>query len=265
MTHPEAPQYYPPQPAPPKPAKFGALAWTALILGIVGVVGSPIIILNNLTAIVAGVGLVLGVIALFGTRKVLAIIGVVLCVAGIAFTVAAQAAAVKELDEIINGSTNQGQVSEGSGQSAAPEQAAQPPAAQTPSAETPTWGKRYTWKDGLAVEISAPAACTPGQFSAPQDVARAVKFTVTVVNGTDKPFEAGLLTIGDNAQFDGRTAEKIFDSSGGCGGGLDSATILPGKTYTYEVSYAVGAQPGEMQIALQPTFGADKAVFVGQA
>lgn len=98
--------YYPPAQRPGSPpARFGALAWTSLILGIVGVIGSPIIFLNNLTAVVAAVGVVLGVIALFGTRKVLAAIGVALCVAGIAFTVAAQGAAVEELDEAFGGSS----------------------------------------------------------------------------------------------------------------------------------------------------------------
>jgi len=93
MTHP----YHAPYPSPP--ARFSGLAWTALILGIVGVVGSPIIFLNNLTAVIAGVGVILGIIALFGTRKVLAGIGVGLCVAGIAFTVMAQGAATAEFDK----------------------------------------------------------------------------------------------------------------------------------------------------------------------
>lgn len=85
--------------AQPRPAhRFGALAWTAFILGIVGLVGSPIIFLNNLTAVGAAVGVILGVVALFGTQKVLATVGVALCVAGITFTVLAQDAAVAEFD-----------------------------------------------------------------------------------------------------------------------------------------------------------------------
>ena len=87
---------YPPQPQPGH--KFSGLAWAALILGIVGIVGSPIIFLNNLTAVLAGVGVVLGAIALFGTRKVLAGAGVGLSILAIVFTVIAQGAAVKELD-----------------------------------------------------------------------------------------------------------------------------------------------------------------------
>ncbi|GAA1216614.1 hypothetical protein LY12_002137 [Prauserella alba] len=83
-----------------KPAKFVGLAWSSLILGIVGLVGSPVIIFNNITAIAAGVGLVLGIIALFGSKKVVAGIGVVLCVAAVAVTVVVQQNAVEELDRI---------------------------------------------------------------------------------------------------------------------------------------------------------------------
>ncbi|MGA6163308.1 hypothetical protein [Amycolatopsis magusensis] len=245
--------HHAPAPPPVKPAKFAGLAWSALILGIVGVVGSPIIFLNNLTAVVAGVGFVLGFIALFGSKKVLAGIGVALCVAGIVFTVLAQRAAVEKLDEILDGTTNQGQVGNaGRGEGGVP-------------ADAPTWGKRYTWADGLAIDVSAPAACEPGGSASPSNAERAVKFTVTVTNGTGEPFNTSVLTVGGEAQFGGAGAEKIFDSSGECGGGLESATVLPGKTYTYTVAYAVGAQPGEMQLVFQPSFGSDKAIYVGEA
>ncbi|MGW4209475.1 hypothetical protein ACWEIJ_15905 [Lentzea sp. NPDC004789] len=245
MTFPTPSAYATPAVAPPKPTRFGALAWTALILGIVGVVGSPIIILNNLTAIAAVVGLVLGIIALFGTRKVLAIVGVVLCVAAIAFTVVAQQSAVKELDKALDGV---GDVSR-----------------QEPPAALSTWGKRYTWANGLAVDVEAPVPCTPGQYASPQHIARAVKFKVTVTNGTGAAFETALMSMGDNAQFNGQKAERVFDSGGGCGGEVVAVTVLPGKTYTYEAAYSVGAQPGEMQLVFEPSFNADKAAFVGQA
>ena len=251
MTYPTQPAYAPPPVAPPKPARFGALAWTALILGIVGVVGSPVIIFNNLTVIAAVVGLVLGVIALFGTRKVLAIIGVVLCVAAIVFTVVAQQSAVKELDKILDGGTNQGLAGETSKQDAL--------------VDPPTWGERYTWANGLSIDVVPPVACTPGQYSAPPNIVRAVKFKVTITNGTSAAFETALLSLGNDAQFNGQRAERIFDTSGACGGTLDTATVLPGKTYTYEVAYSVGAQPGEMQLVFEPSFNSDKAAFVGQA
>ncbi len=244
----------PPPVAPRKPTRFGALAWTAVILGIVGVVCSWVIFLNNLTAIAAFIGVVLGVIALFGTRKVLAAIGVVLCVAAITFTVLAQQSAAEELDKIFDGTTNQGQVGV----------AGETPK-QNATAEAPTWGKRYTWANGLSVDVAAPAACTPGPYAAPPNIARAVRFKVTVTNGTSAAFETALLSLGDDAQFNGQKAAKVFDSSGGCDSTFDSATVLPGKTYTFDVAYSVGAQPGEMQIVFEPTFNSDKAAFVGQA
>ncbi|MBN6035995.1 hypothetical protein [Amycolatopsis sp. 195334CR] len=246
--------YAPPPAMPPvKPAKFAALAWAALILGIIGVVGSPIIFLNNLTAVIAGVGFILGAIALFGSKKILAGIGVALCVAAIVFTVIAQQAAVEKLDEILNGTTNQGQVGNaGRGEGGVP-------------ADSPTWGKRYTWESGLAVDVTAPAACKPSDSAAPPNIERAVKITVTVTNGTSEPFDATLLSLGGDAQFNGARADQVYDFGGECAGGLESATVLPGKTFTYSVAYAVGPQPGEMQISFQPAFGADKAIYVGEA
>lgn len=153
---------------------------------------------------------------------------------------------------------NQGAVSEASGtQPAAPAKA-------DPAKPLPTWGKRYTWPDGMAIEVSAPAACKPSKYAVPSQVQRAVKFSITIINGTAKPFQA--LITGGEAQFAGKTAENVYDSGGPCGGGgMDSPTILPGKTFTYDQAYSVGPAPGEMQLEFQPDFGGDKAVFVGQA
>lgn len=156
---------------------------------------------------------------------------------------------------------NQGTVGDASGTTA-------PAAAEQtkPQPEVPTWGKRYTWSDGLAVEVSPPVACKPSEFAQPQGVQRAVKFTVLIINDTDEPFDAAMLTIGGDAQFAGKKADPVFDSGGGCGeGGMASATVLPGKTYTYDVAYSVGPAAGEMQLVFEPDFGGDKAVFVGQA
>jgi hypothetical protein len=66
--------------------------------GIVGVVGALIVFPYHLAAVAAGAGAVLGVIALFGGRKVLAGTGVVLCAAVIVFTVVGQGVAGPGLD-----------------------------------------------------------------------------------------------------------------------------------------------------------------------
>ncbi|MBP2323233.1 hypothetical protein JOF56_003618 [Kibdelosporangium banguiense] len=132
-------------------------------------------------------------------------------------------------------------------------------------AENPTWGKRFTWPDGVAIEVAAPAACKPGEFSLPEDIKRAAKFKVLVVNDSKKPFEAGMLAIGSDGQFAGAKAEKVTDVDGPCKDtGLDTATVLPGKTYSFEIAFAVGAEPGEMQLTFQPDFTSAKAIYVGQ-
>jgi hypothetical protein len=236
---------------PPAKAKFGGLAWTALILGIIGLVGSPIIFLNNATAIVAGVGVVLGIIALFGTKKVLAAIGVALGVVGIIVTVVAQNAAVQGFNDALNDTTSPSQHATGGS-----------------TTQSLAWGKTYTWSDGLAVTVAAPVACTPSSSAAVESgqVARAVKFTVTITNGARQSFDAMQLTVGGDAQFNGQSVQAVIDSSGPCGdGGMDAATVLPGKSYRYDVAYAVTTQPGDMQLVFQPSFGADKAVFAGRA
>ncbi len=103
MTTPTAPppqQSYAPQPSV-APAKFVGLAWTALILGIVGCVFSVIPILNNVSAMAAVVGIILGFIAIFGTRTVLALIGGALCVAAVVLTIAMQSHTVAAINSSI--------------------------------------------------------------------------------------------------------------------------------------------------------------------
>jgi hypothetical protein len=151
-----------------------------------------------------------------------------------------------------------GSVSDASGAKAAA-------AGASEDSSTATWGKRYTWPDGLAVEISKPVTCKPGEYSSPQHPKRAVKLTLLVINGTKEQFDPGTFTFGTDAQFDSSKAQMLFDSDGGCGGDPESTTILPGKSYKTTLSFVVGAKQGELQVVLQPKFDSAKAVFVGNA
>lgn len=80
--------------------RFEALAWGAFVLGIVGIVagvvgalvGSSILVIEYLTIGLGVAGVLLGLIALLGTRKVLGAIGVVLCAGAIAVATTAQVA-----------------------------------------------------------------------------------------------------------------------------------------------------------------------------
>jgi hypothetical protein len=153
---------------------------------------------------------------------------------------------------------NTGSVSPASG--AAPSSAAAADAKQVP-----TWGQRYTWPNGVAIEVGQPATCKPGKYAQPPGIERAVTVAVTVVNSSDKPFDAALLSVA-NATFAGAHAESVFDSGGKCANStMEAGTVLPGKTLKLNMSYSVGKEPGELQIELQPDFIGDKAVFVGQA
>lgn len=153
---------------------------------------------------------------------------------------------------------NTGNVSPASG--AAPSSAAAADAKQPP-----TWGQRYTWPSGVAIEVGKPATCKPGQYAQPQHIDRAVTVAVTVVNTGDKPFDATLLSVA-NATFAGAKAEAVFDSNGKCKDStMNAATVLPGKTLKLDMSFAVGKDPGELQVEFQGNMMEDKAVFVGQA
>lgn len=134
-----------------------------------------------------------------------------------------------------------------------------------PDTTTATWGKRYTWSDGLAVEVAPPTACSPSKSAVAAAGTRAVLFTITVINGTPNPVNASLFGMGADVQVDGRRVESITDLSGPCGPGFGSGTVLPGKTFAFTMAYPVGAVPGEVQMVFKPRAGSPQAVFVGQA
>ncbi|WP_370945417.1 hypothetical protein AB5J62_40950 [Amycolatopsis sp. cg5] len=208
-----------------RPVKFGALAWTALILGIVGIVGSPIIIFNNLTAVVAGVGFVLGVIAFFGTKKTLAAVGVALCVAAVVFTALAQNAVVKEIDKLT-----------GSG-----------------PAQTLNVGETFHGTD-VDITVANPKEFTTGKYSL-QPNAKAMSYDVTVVNHSDKPWTSMLVI---QATAGNAAAEQVFDSAAGFTG-APTQDVLPGKEIAFKVGFVDST--GDITVQVGAVLG-DKAYFI---
>lgn len=140
-------------------------------------------------------------------------------------------------------------------------------AAASSSQPAPTWGQRYTWPDGLAVEVSKPTACKPSQYSSvAKGVKRAVLVSITVMNGRKDPYN--IVSFEVDAQFAGRKAEAVTDGDGPCKntGITVSGTVQPGKALTFDWAFAVTAEPGELQLDCQANLvRGDKAVFVGQA
>jgi hypothetical protein len=229
-------------------------AWASFALGVLGTLTASIAYANDVTAIAAMVGALLGVFALFGTKKRVAGAGIALCVTAVAFTM------MVELDS-------------GSGIFGADKKAATAQPVQSTSdavrnqliTRDPTWGQRYTWAGGLAVTVSAPVDCAPSSSSSPDDIARASRVTVTVINRTGQPFDAGMFAVGSDAQFNGHRADAVVDSGGDCGEGIPTSAIVPpGQTFSYDIAYAVDPQPGELRIALQPGYGEDRTTFTGR-
>ncbi|ASR35152.1 hypothetical protein BAY61_09340 [Prauserella marina] len=225
----------------PRRRHHAVFAVAALVLGVACVAAAVTGLLGTATAAGAALGVVLGVIALFGARKAIALAGTILCTAGIAVSVGAA-----------------------SGDDPANAAHGQRPGTTAVTVTHPTWNTRYTWDNGLAIEVSAPRECTPSEYAFPAKVERAVQVSITLVNDTGGDLDTTLLSASE-AQFGGRNAEQIFDIDGSCGAGPEPATILPGRTFTYEAAYAVGAAPGELQLVFQPGVGAPKAVFLGTA
>lgn len=101
MNHPHTQQGYPqPHLAPARPARHVALAWVGFALGLAGTVLIPVPILNNVGALMGVAGLVISLIALFGTKPWLAGFGLLLAGIAIVGTVAIQKQWTEELDQL---------------------------------------------------------------------------------------------------------------------------------------------------------------------
>jgi hypothetical protein len=94
-------------------------------------------------------------------------------------------------------------------------------------------GQRVTFDDGLAVEVTAPEPYKPGRYAAGHDGDRAVRFDITVVNGSEEPYDAVMTVV--NATHGGRQVSRIFDSANG-GSENPAGTVLPGKSTTFSSS-----------------------------
>jgi hypothetical protein len=204
----------------PRPQKFGGLAWATLILGIVGVIGSPVIFLNNVTAVIAGVGFILGVIALFGSKKVLAAIGTVLCVGAITFTIIAQNSVTDDFRDRLG----------------------------LPAQDTNASGQTYQvgqTHHGSIVDITIadPQSFTTGNSAFPKQNSKAINYTISVTNHSDKPWSPVLFQI--QATAGNISAEEVFDSAAGLNG-VPTQDVLPGKNLTFRIGFV--ESPGDFTI-----------------
>ncbi|ASU79347.1 DUF4352 domain-containing protein [Actinopolyspora erythraea] len=262
---------YTPVPPQQRSGKFSGLAVASLVLGIIGVCGSIIPILNNLTAVAAFVGIVLGAIALFGTRKVMAGIGTGLGVLAIVLTVVIQAVLVSSIE---SGSGTTDAANE------APERSVQPTptsngspdarsgspqgeSAESGSSDSPEklgFGDKHTWRGGETISVSQPSPYTESnQFLQPEAGKRYVQFDVHVVNNGDDEYNVASVSI--TAQHAGKVAQQNYAA----GDQLPNTQLPPGGDVTYTMVFTISEEPGELQVSVQPNaFAANTVYFAGE-
>jgi len=133
------------------------------------------------------------------------------------------------------------------------------------AALTISFGQTVTVSD-IAYSVSTPTAYTPSPSAAAMggEIARAVKFDVTITNNSTSPFAFNPFAVGAKATAAGASAPDITDIQKKVGV-TTSSTILPGKSLTYTVAFSVPRQKGDVQVELSPTALGSPIVFTGTA
>jgi hypothetical protein len=154
--------------------------------------------------------------------------------------------------------TSSGKVS---GTPAAPGAAPAEPAGESGVA---TFGQRFTFPSGLAIDVAPPQEYTPSRTAAGADTGRTVLVTTTVTNGTDQPFEVNTFVLGPQAQHAGQPARAVVDIEKQIG--LTApVTVLPGRSFSYRTAFAVQPDKGELQLEYKEGFSGEPAIFTGGA
>jgi hypothetical protein len=126
-----------------------------------------------------------------------------------------------------------------------------PPSSQPTESGVPAtleFGKSYTWDDGVRVTVGKPTKFEPSAYAVVEKSKRYLKFTVTVVNRSDKPIDLGLTYI--SVRSNNEQAHDVFDSGSGLRG-PPTTKLLKGRESQFEVGFGV-ADPKDvvMEIAL---------------
>jgi hypothetical protein len=128
-----------------------------------------------------------------------------------------------------------------------------------PGPETLEFGKSYTWDDGVTLTVGKPKKFKPSEYAAAEKAKGYLKFTVTVVNKSDKPLDLGLTYI--TVQSSNKEAEQVFDSENDLESTPDTK-VLKGRESEFDVGFGV-ADPKDvvMEVALQDDCAAKSLVL----
>jgi hypothetical protein len=264
-TH-DHPAYGPPTYGPP-PKKGAGLAIASMVLGIVALVLSWIPIINNVAAIVAVVGLGLGipglVLARRGTHRGqgLAITGLVTSVVAIAVVILTQILFVKAIDEATHG-LDEAIANSGAGQvdPAEPvtEEDAAPAADVVPLGSPVQIGDYQVTVDAVELNGDATVAAA-NQFNEPPTG----RYVITQVTATYVGGDEGTPGWDLTAVFHGNDARQYSDSD--ClatlpYGAMEAPTLNNGGTATFQ--FCMDVPPAALdggQLSVEPTMSFDSS------
>ena len=107
---------------------------------------------------------------------------------------------------------------------------------EKPKQKTLAFGKSHTWGDGVRLTVGKPKKLEPSPFAVVQKSKLYLKFTVTVVNKSDKPIDLGMTYI--SVQSGDKEAHQLFDSQSGLQG-PPNTKLRRGTVSEFNVGFGV--------------------------
>lgn len=150
-------------------------------------------------------------------------------------------------------------VSESSAPSSGDDASAEPAEEESPAEDDMTvkFGESFAYEDKVVILVSAPKKYTPSDTAAVGNGKNHVVFTVTLKNGSAKPYDPSLFSA--TAVSGEAEAEQIFDSAKNVGGSPDTK-VLPGKRVVFKIAFTV-KNPKDITMEASPGFEYENALY----
>jgi hypothetical protein len=124
-----------------------------------------------------------------------------------------------------------------------------------------SFGETAKWASGLSITVSKPTVYKPSEYS-DAGSGKHLKFTITIVNNTGKPYES--LLTSTQMQAGDVDVDQDIDSEAGLEG-APSTKLLNGR----QAKYSVGFSPkkwNDLVLQVSPgDFTSDDAIYTGKA
>ena len=127
-----------------------------------------------------------------------------------------------------------------------------------PAPANPTFGKTFTYQNGLQLTVGPPKAFTPSPNRLGPHFPAYVRFRVTIVNGTTKNYDASIFNA--TVQSTNIEGEFVADSAQGLTGS-PSTVLLPGREAVFDIAYGVN-DPKDIVMEVRAGFEYESVVYV---